>query len=132
MPPGRIVFKTLKLLLSVVTENANSPATLSRLATATSDGELTRVGTCDVLNVGGPLVRATFESLGKTRYISTMTCPMSDTPAPPVNRPVNVAWLSTVEEARTKSSADSISNLPVLSGRDALAIRPSGSFVLNV
>jgi hypothetical protein len=33
--------------------------------------------------------------------------------------------------ARTKSSADSISILPALSGRDAVAISPSGSPVLK-
>ena len=34
---------------------------------ATSDGEFTRVGACDVVNVGGPEVRPTSESSGKTR-----------------------------------------------------------------
>ena len=38
-----------------------------RSSNATSEGELTRVGTCGVLNVGGPEVRPTSESLGKTR-----------------------------------------------------------------
>ena len=31
------------------------------------DGEFTRVGTCDVENVGGPEVRPTLESSGNTR-----------------------------------------------------------------
>src|SRR5690348_15833304 len=51
--------------------------------------------------------------------------------APPVNRPVNVALVTEVGEVRTKSSADSISNLPALSGRVAVAISPSGLPVLN-
>src|SRR5713101_1328750 len=51
--------------------------------------------------------------------------------APPVSRPVNVALVIEVGPVRTKSSADSISNLPALSGRDAVAIFPSGSPVLK-
>ena len=36
-----------------------------------------------------------------------------------------------VAEVRTKSSADSISSLPAEPGREAVAIRPSGSPVLK-
>jgi hypothetical protein len=45
--------------------------------------------------------------------------------------PVNVAPVIFVALARTKSSADSISIFPALSGRDAVAISPSGSPVLK-
>src|SRR5437868_5395926 len=51
--------------------------------------------------------------------------------APPVSRPVNVALVIEVGEVRTKSSADSISNLPALAGRVAVAILPSALPVLN-
>ena len=47
--------------------NSSSAAVDERVANATSDGELTRVGTCAVENVGGPEVRPTSESSGKTR-----------------------------------------------------------------
>jgi hypothetical protein len=39
----------------------------SRVVNATSDGELTRVRTIGVENVGAPDVRPTSESVGKTR-----------------------------------------------------------------
>jgi hypothetical protein len=42
--------------------------------------------------------------------------------APPMSNPVNVALVMDVEFVKTKSSADSISNLPALSGLDAMAI----------
>src|SRR5437867_12077840 len=45
--------------------------------------------------------------------------------APPLSSPVNVALVIEVGPVMTKSSADSISNLPALSGRDAVAIFPS-------
>jgi hypothetical protein len=48
-----------------------------------------------------------------------------------VSKPVNVAWLITVCEVKSKSSADSISNLVALDGLDAVAIRPSGFPVLK-
>src|SRR5215475_1169944 len=49
----------------------------------------------------------------------------------PVIKPVNVALVIVVGPVRTKSSADSISNLPALSGRVAVAILPSGLPVLK-
>src|ERR1043165_2249950 len=45
--------------------------------------------------------------------------------------PVNVAPVIVVAPERTKSSADSISVWPALSGRDAVAISPSGLPVLK-
>ena len=53
-------------------------------------------------NVGGPLVRPTSESFGKTRDTSTMT---SSAELPVGIRPVKVALLSVVGLVRTKSSA---------------------------
>ena len=44
---------------------------------------------------------------------------------------MKVALVIEVGEVRTKSSADSISNLPVLAGRVAVAIFPSGLPVLK-
>jgi hypothetical protein len=49
----------------------------------------------------------------------------------PVTSPVKVALVIDVGEVRTKSSADSISNVPAEAGRLALAIFPSGSPVLK-
>jgi hypothetical protein len=46
-------------------------------------------------------------------------------------RPVNVALVRLVAEGNTKSSADSISNWPPESGREAEAINPSGLPVLK-
>src|SRR5438874_8539743 len=51
---------------------------------------------------------------------------MSPTAASKGIRPVKVAWSMMVGVLRMKSSADSISILPGLSGRDAVAIKPSG------
>src|SRR5262249_32656301 len=102
----------------------------ARLSNATSEGELTLVGTWFVENTGGPLVRPTSESLGKTWYISTTTWPMVG--VVPVTRPVKVAEVIEVWAIRPKSSPVSISNFPVLSGRAAVAILPSGFPVLNV
>src|ERR1700751_931556 len=51
--------------------------------------------------------------------------------APVGIRPVKVALVIEVECVRTKSSADSISNFPALSGRVAVAIFPSVSPVLK-
>src|SRR5579883_1270889 len=45
----------------------------------------------------------------------------------PVIKPVKVALLRAVGELRRKSSADSISILPEVSGREAVAIKPSTS-----
>src|ERR1700722_16179154 len=50
--------------------------------------------------------------------------------APEGIRPVRVASVMEVPCVRTKSSADSISN-PAVSGRDAVAIFPSGTPVLK-
>jgi len=56
----------------------SDPEDKLRLASgiSTSAGELTLVGTWLVENVGGPLVRPTLESAGKTRYTSTITLVM--------------------------------------------------------
>src|SRR6185369_6017821 len=97
----------------------------------TSDGELTLVGTFGVENTGGPLVRPTLESAGKTRYISTITFLISLSDAPIGISPVNAAPVISVCWVRTKSSPVSISNFPGLSGRVAVAIRPSGLPVLK-
>src|SRR5689334_10192829 len=60
IPPGCTEFSTEKLAASTPVENERSPdVALSRDANATSDGELTRVGTCDVEKVGAPDVRPT-------------------------------------------------------------------------
>jgi hypothetical protein len=80
--------------------------------------------------VGGPLVRPTSESKGKTRYTSTTTWPMFG--VTPVSRPVKVAEVIEVWAVRPKSSPVSISNFPGLSGRAAVAILPSVFPVLNV
>ena len=49
----------------------------------------------------------------------------------PVNRPVKVALVREVSWLRAKSSADSTPMMPVPLGRDAVAMRPSGSPVLK-
>ena len=49
----------------------------------------------------------------------------------PVNKPVKVAFVIAVGDVRMKSSADSISNLPAVSGRVALAIKLVGPPVLK-
>src|SRR5262249_29617927 len=102
-----------------------------RSSSATSDGEFTLVGTFGVENVGGPLVRFTLESAGKTRYTSTTTFFISLVDAPNGIRPVKAAPVINVCWVRTKSSPVSISNFPGLSGRAAVAIRPSGVPVLK-
>jgi hypothetical protein len=66
IPPGKTLLFAVKLP-RVDVWKFSSPAAESRLRSATSDGELTLVGTFGVENVGGPLVRLTSESLGKTR-----------------------------------------------------------------
>ena len=86
------------------------PLVESRSSNATSDGELTRVGTCGVENVGGPLVRPTSEILGK--HAVDFDEDIADGFAPAGSRPVKVALVIDVECVRTKSSADSISNVP--------------------
>jgi hypothetical protein len=109
----------------------SDPEEEARLSNATSEGELTLVGTWFVENVGGPLVRPTSESLGKTWYISTTTWLMFAVVLPPVSRPVKVAPVIEVWATRGKSSPVSISNFPALSGRAAVAILPSGLPVLK-
>jgi hypothetical protein len=84
------------------------------------------VGTFGVENVGGPLVRPTSESAGKTRYISTTTFDMLLVDAPDGISPVKAAPVISVCCVSTKSSPVSISNFPGLSGRVAVAMRPSG------
>ena len=64
MPPGWTELSAVKLLLKTLVVKLSSPAVLSRLSSATSDGELARVGTLSVEKggvVGGPLVRPTLE-----------------------------------------------------------------------
>src|SRR6266446_7063076 len=67
MPPGSTLLRVVKDPANTIVEKLNAPPELSRESNATSDGEFTRVGTMDVENVGGPLVRPTLESFGKTR-----------------------------------------------------------------
>src|SRR5215471_6659178 len=109
----------------------SDPSEDLRSSSATSDGELTLVGTFVVENVGGPLVRTTSESAGKTRYISTTTFDMLLVDAPDGIRPVKAAPVISVCCVSTKSSPVSISNFPGLSGRVAVAMRPSGLPVLK-
>jgi hypothetical protein len=131
MPPGLTLFIAVKLELRTIAAKPGDPAENLRSSSATSDGELTLVGTFGVENVGGPLVRFTFESAGKTRYISTTTFFMSFVDAPNGIRPVKAAPVINVYWVSTKSSPVSISNFPALSGRVAVAIRPSGLPVLK-
>src|ERR1700746_1908705 len=133
MPPGKTELAAVKEPKSLVW-NVRLPLAVSRESSSTSDGELTPVGTCGVQKVGGPLVRPTFERFGNTSYISTTTWPIVGvTPGVVVvTKPVNVAFVIEVGAGSGKSSADSISNGAPVSGRDALAISPSGLPVLNV
>src|SRR5262249_49900393 len=130
IPPGWTLLFAVKFprLLTVKLSEFEEEA---RLSNATSEGELTLVGTWFVENTGGPLVRPTSESLGKTWYISTTTWPMFAVVLPPVSRPVKVAPVIEVWAVRAKSSPVSISNFPALSGRAAVAILPSGLPVLK-
>src|SRR6266446_10899998 len=109
----------------------SDPSENLRSSSATSDGELTLVGTFGVENVGGPLVRPWLESAGKTRYTSTTTFFISLMDAPEGIRPVKAAPVINVCWVSTKSSPVSISNFPGLEGRVAVAIRPSGLPVLK-
>ena len=67
MDPLRTELFAVKLELMIPDVNVRLPAEALRSPNSTSEGELTRVGTCGVLNVGGPEVRPTSESMGKTR-----------------------------------------------------------------
>src|SRR5215813_3947469 len=125
MPPGWTLLSAVKVALRTELLNVNSPAALSRLAKATSEGELTRVGTCVVEKVGGPDVRPTLESLGKTRYISTTMSEMLGVPVP-TRSPTKDADVMSVCDPRTKSSPASISKGLPTSGRAATAIRLFG------
>src|SRR6202043_3725691 len=76
-------------------------------------------------------VRPTLESAGKTRYISTTTFDILLVDTPAGIRPVKAAPVINVSWVSGKSSPVSISNLPGLSGRVAVATRPSGLPVLK-
>jgi len=56
----------VKLEFKTWVERLRLPADVLRSSNSTSDGELSRVGTSGVENVGGPLVRPTFERFGNT------------------------------------------------------------------
>src|SRR5215467_2766714 len=91
MPPGWTLLAAVKLPKAEVWK-LSDPEEESRLSNATSEGELTLVGTFGVENVGGPLVRPTLEPSGKTWYISTTTWPMLAMGFAPVSRPERHAW----------------------------------------
>jgi hypothetical protein len=85
MPPGLTLLFAMKLELITIAVKPGDPAENVRSSSATSDGELTLVGTFGVENAGtvsGPLVRPTLESSGKTRYTSTTTFFISLVDAP--------------------------------------------------
>ena len=118
-----------------VTVNDSVPPETLRSTNSTSDGELTRVGTCAVEKVGGPEVRPVSESFGKTLYISTVTwlIPVCRSTLAG-KRPINVAESIIVRgQVRTKSSAASVSWFAPLPGpmRVAMPIFPSGAPLLN-
>src|SRR6516164_6406528 len=106
-----MLFRAVKVADNWVDVNVKLAAAESRESRALSDGEFTRVGTSGVEKVGGPLVLATFESAGNTRYISTTRSEIDGVPAPAAGtiRPTNEAESMIVCEVRTKSSAASIS-----------------------
>src|SRR5215471_19386440 len=132
MPPVATLLFAVKVDCTTRGMKLSDPMEELRSSNATSDGELTLVGTFGVENVGGPLVRFTSESAGKTRYISTTTFFMSLVgDAPNGIRPVKFAPVINVCWVSTKSSPASISNFPGLWGRTAVAIRPSGLPVLK-
>src|SRR5262245_17008883 len=131
MPPGLTLLFAVKVDCRTTGTKLSEPSEDLRSSSASSDGELTLVGTFGVENVGGPLVRPTLESAGKTRYISTTTFDMLLVDAPNGIRPVKAAPVISVCWVSTKSSPASISNFPGLSGRTAVAILPSGLPVLK-
>src|ERR1700730_329019 len=131
MPPGLTLLFAVKLDCRTIAAKPGDPAENWRWSNATSDGELTLVGTFGVENIGGPLVLPTLESAGKTRYTSTTTFFISLVDAPDGIRPVKAAPVINVCWVSAKSSPVSISNFPALSGRVAVAIRPSGLPVLK-
>src|SRR6516164_9826965 len=110
MPPGWTLLDAVKIALRTELLNVNPPAALSRLSKATSEGELTRVGTSGVEKSGDPDVRGTLESLGKTRYISTTMSEMLGVPPVPGTRsPTKDADVMSVCDPRKKSWPASIS-----------------------
>src|SRR5207244_653413 len=117
-----------KLEFKMLTELESVPAVLARVpvSTSTSAGELTRVGTAEVLKSGGPEVRPTSESAEKTRYTSTSTSLISVTGVPAGTSPNIVACVITVGAVRTKSSAVSVSIFPGLGRRESAPSLPSG------
>src|SRR5580704_8934919 len=119
MPPGWTLLLAVNVACRTIGMKLSDPLENWRSVTSTSDGELTRVGTLGVENVGGPLVRPTLESAGKTRYISTTTFDILLVDAPDGIRPVKAAPVINVSWLSAKSSPVSISNLPGLSGRVA-------------
>src|SRR5215475_14978977 len=131
MPPGWTLLLAVNDACTTIGMKLSDPSEAFLSATSTSDGELTRVGTLGVENVGGPLVRFTSESAGKTRYTSTTTFDILLVDAPDGIRPVKDAPVISVCCVSTKSSPASISNFPGLSGRTAVAMRPSGLPVLK-
>src|SRR5579884_1832005 len=119
-----MLFRVVKLEARTALENDNSPMPLSRVATATSEGELIRVGTLGV--------RVVFESRGNTRYISATTSEILGAPlVPGTIRPTNDAVFIKVREPRTKSSPASISK-PLVSGRVATPIKLLGVRLLKM
>src|SRR5215471_839791 len=127
------VLATIKFALTTCAEVSSVPAVLDRVAVSisTSAGELTRVGTARVLKVGGPEVRPTSESLGKTWYTSTSTSLILSTGVPVGISPTIVARVMTVVSCRKKSSAVSVSMLPGLGRRESAPSAPLGFPVLK-
>jgi hypothetical protein len=90
-----------------------------RLVKATSEGELTRVGTLRGCVIGVEWKNA-IDLESDARYARTSW-----------HKPIKVPELISTEVPKTKSSAASISILPALPGREAMAMRPSTSPVLT-
>jgi hypothetical protein len=122
------VLATIKVALRTCAEISSVPAVLWRVAVSisTSEGELTRVGTAEVLKVGGPEVRPTSESKGKMWYTSTSTSLMLFRGVPTGTPPKIVACVITVLVVRKKSSAVSVSAFPALGRRESAPNRPLG------
>src|SRR5947207_15720671 len=132
MPPGCTELSAVKVpRLVVVSVRLPGEGLVSRSSNSTSEGELTLVGTWSVEKVGGPLVRETSESFGKTRYTSTRTSPISAGVAPPRSKPTNVAVWRRACQLKMKSSPVSISNFPAVVGGEGVAILPLGLTVLK-
>src|SRR5262245_42035310 len=96
MPPGWTLLLAINDACTTIGMKLSDPSDAFLSASATSDGELTRVGKLDVENVGGPLVRPTSESAGNTRYISTTTFDMLLVDVPDGISPVKAAPLINV------------------------------------